>query len=122
MLHRFAAGGISGSIGIAIANPIERVKVILQDSTGPRESAIAVARRVMAKEGLPGFWAGLRANVARTFLVCAAEQVLACLPSASSSLPPPFYELGRASSGVMAWKREEARTRAVKSIACTRAC
>ena len=79
MVHRFAAGGISGAIGITLANPVERVKVILQDSTGPRETATAVARRVMAKEGLAGFWAGLRANVARTFLVCAAEQVLPSL-------------------------------------------
>ena len=41
----------------------------------------------MAKEGLAGFWAGLRANVARTFLVCAAEQVLPPLPIEEGTTP-----------------------------------
>jgi hypothetical protein len=68
------AGGISGAIGISVANPMERVKVILQDDTGPRQRACAVARRVLKREGIAGFWAGVEANVFRTFLVCAAEQ------------------------------------------------
>lgn len=71
-LQRLLAGGTAGAIAISVFNPTEVVKTQVQTS----KEAVAlgtVIRRVMARDGVLGFWAGLKPNIARTFLVNAAE-------------------------------------------------
>lgn len=69
---RLAAGGSAGAIAIAVFNPTEVVKTQVQTSV-EKIGMIAVCKKVWAKDGILGFWAGVRPNVARTFLVNAAE-------------------------------------------------
>jgi len=71
-LQRLLAGGTAGGISIAIFNPTEVLKTQLQTAQG----AITVGgiiQRVYEKNGITGFWAGVKPNVLRTFLVNAAE-------------------------------------------------
>jgi len=71
-LQRLLAGGTAGAIAISVFNPTEVVKTQVQtskDALGPG----AVIKRVYARDGVFGFWAGLKPNIARTFLVNAAE-------------------------------------------------
>jgi hypothetical protein len=71
---RLIAGGSAGSVAIAIFNPTEVVKTQVQTHTGAdRLGMMAVVRKVWATDGILGFWAGVKPNVARTFLVNAAE-------------------------------------------------
>jgi len=72
-LERLLAGGTAGGLAIAAFNPTEVVKTQVQAHQGARLRVGAVIRRVWQKEGLVGFWAGVRPNVMRTFLVNAAE-------------------------------------------------
>lgn len=70
---RLAAGGTAGACAITVFNPTEVLKTQMQaSSSGPVRMGDVVAR-VWQREGLLGFWAGVRPNVARTFLVNAAE-------------------------------------------------
>lgn len=69
---RLLAGGTAGGLAIAIFNPSEVVKTQVQADQG-RLRMRDVVSRVWTKDGVFGFWAGVRPNVTRTFLVCAAE-------------------------------------------------
>eukprot|EP00960_Hanusia_phi_P076273 768537-Hanusia_phi.AAC.11 len=71
-VNRLLAGGTAGAIGITVMNPAEVIKTKMQGS----RSATSVRQlfvEVWSHEGIFGFWAGIRPNVTRTFLVCAAE-------------------------------------------------
>lgn len=71
-VQRLLAGGTAGAIAISVFNPTEVVKTQVQTS----KEGVAlgeVIKRVMARDGILGFWAGLKPNIARTFLVNAAE-------------------------------------------------
>lgn len=70
--QRLLAGGTAGAIAISVFNPTEVVKTQIQTSATPLPIKDIVSR-VWQKDGLLGFWAGLRPNIARTFLVNAAE-------------------------------------------------
>jgi hypothetical protein len=83
--QRLAAGGTAGALSIAVFNPTEVLKTQMQtaaDATTMR----AVAARVHAEGGVLAFWSGLQPNVARTFLVNAAE--LGTYDEAKSRLAP----------------------------------
>lgn len=69
---RLLAGGTAGGLAIMVFNPTEVLKTQMQTS---REgvSMGAVLRGVYANGGVPAFWAGWQPNLARTFLVNAAE-------------------------------------------------
>lgn len=69
---RLLAGGSAGGIAIAVFNPTEVVKTQVQTSPD-RMPMSTVIKKVWATDGLLGFWAGVKPNVARTFLVNAAE-------------------------------------------------
>ena len=69
---RLLSAGTAGGIGIAIMNPTEVIKTQMQANT-ERLTMAGVARNVYSAGGLAGFWAGVQPNVARTFLVNAAE-------------------------------------------------
>lgn len=71
---RLAAGGTAGGVAIAVFNPTEVVKTQVQAHAGvDRLSMMSVMKKVWHKDGLFGFWAGVKPNIARTFLVNAAE-------------------------------------------------
>jgi len=70
---RLAAGGTAGACAITIFNPTEVLKTQMQASSGGPVRMGDVVARVWQRDGLLGFWAGVRPNVARTFLVNAAE-------------------------------------------------
>lgn len=70
--QRLLAGGTAGSISIMVFNWTEVLKTQLQTSSkGTTMREILV--RVYSKDGILGFWAGWKPNIARTFLVNAAE-------------------------------------------------
>jgi len=72
-MQRLAAGGTAGALAIAVFNPTEVVKTKVQTNTGVGMRMTDVVGRIWAQDGLLGFWAGIRPNIARTFLVNAAE-------------------------------------------------
>eukprot|EP00439_Symbiodinium_sp_Y106_P032867 s2867_g3.t3 len=87
-VQRLAAGGTAGALAIAVFNPAEVIKTQVQTHTGSGLSMAVVARRVWEQDGIAGFWAGVRPNIARTFLVNAAE--LGTYDEAKSRLMPHF--------------------------------
>jgi len=87
-VQRLAAGGTAGALAIAVFNPAEVIKTQVQTHTGSGLSMAVVARRVWEQDGIAGFWAGVRPNIARTFLVNAAE--LGTYDEAKSRLKPHF--------------------------------
>lgn len=72
-VQRLAAGGTAGALAISVFNPAEVVKTQVQTHHGGGLRMRDVISRVWQKDGVAGFWAGLAPNVARTFLVNAAE-------------------------------------------------
>eukprot|EP00392_Amoebophrya_sp_AT5.2_P011826 g11916.t1 len=77
-LFRLAAGGIAGGTSIAVFNPFEVAKTKIQAQTPTTSSSasqkppltvLQVFRDVYKVDGVCGFWAGVRPNVIRTFLV-----------------------------------------------------
>lgn len=72
---RLAAGGTAGAVAISIFNPAEVLKTQLQTNQSAEGGVTmsSVSRKIYAKDGILGFWAGLQPNIMRTFLVCAAE-------------------------------------------------
>lgn len=73
-LVRLLAGGTAGGIAIAVFNPTEVVKTQVQTHVGAdKMRMMTVIKKVWTTDGIAGFWAGVKPNVARTFLVNAAE-------------------------------------------------
>lgn len=70
--HRFVAGGISGVIGIICFNWTEVIKTQMQSSIETK-SMTSVCRQIYQTEGFEGFFAGLKPNILRTFLVNATQ-------------------------------------------------
>lgn len=70
--QRLCAGGSAGAISIALFNWTEVIKTQKQTSTSTLSIA-SIVRKVWRAGGVRGFWAGVQPNVARTFLVNAAE-------------------------------------------------
>ena len=88
-VERLLAGGTAGALSITVFNPTEVLKTQIMTSTTPQTMS-SVIRRVYAKEGVLGFWAGLAPNISRTFLVNAAE--LGTYDQAKSMLIPHVGE------------------------------
>jgi hypothetical protein len=72
-LEKLMAGGTAGCLSITVFNPTEVLKTKMMTAAGIEPSMNGVARAVYRAEGLRGFWAGYKPNLARTFLVNAAE-------------------------------------------------
>ena len=70
--QRLMAGGAAGAISITVFNPVDVVKTQMMTSA-EATSMSTVFRNIWGRQGLLGFWAGYPPNVARTFLVNAAE-------------------------------------------------
>ena len=86
---RLLAGGTAGAIAITVFNPTEVLKTRMQSAT-EATSMRAVVGNVYRSGGVLSFWAGLQPNVARTFLVNAAE--LGTYDQAKESLKPLLGE------------------------------
>lgn len=71
-LERLLAGGTAGALAITVFNPTEVVKTQIMTHEG-KQTMRGVVKRVFQSDGISGFWAGLSPNIARTFLVNAAE-------------------------------------------------
>jgi hypothetical protein len=85
--QRLAAGGTAGGLSISIFNPAEVIKTQVQTHRGSSSISMAeVASKVWRNDGIFGFWAGVKPNVARTFLVNAAE--LGTYDEAKSRIQP----------------------------------
>lgn len=79
----FAFGGLSGMIGTAVIQPIDTVKVRIQlvgESQGlaggkqtVSKSPFSVARGILAKEGVRGFYRGLDSALFRQATYCTAR-------------------------------------------------
>ena len=74
-LQKVLAGGTSGAVGIAIANPTELVKIRMQsDKDGSRyKSTIQAFSHIVKNEGILGLWQGVLPNMQRAFIVNAME-------------------------------------------------
>jgi len=72
---RFLAGGIAGSIGISIFNPVEVIKVRMQADRNRRHypNLRNGLKTVIQSEGYLGLWRGILPNIQRAFIVNAAE-------------------------------------------------
>ena len=71
---RVLAGGTAGAFGITIMNPTEVLKTQLQSNKSNELLTMRqVVKQVYKTDGILGFWAGLKPNIARAFLVNAAE-------------------------------------------------
>lgn len=71
-LDRLLAGGSAGAIAIVVFNWAEVIKVQIQ--VDPNKLGIMnAARQIYASNGFLGFWAGIKPNITRTFIVNAAE-------------------------------------------------
>eukprot|EP00941_MAST-03F_sp_MAST-3F-sp1_P005499 g5499.t1 len=87
-LKRLAAGGIAGATSITIFNPLEVLKTKMMIFSGSQRqlSMLQVAKTIYKADGIVGFWAGYKPNIARVFLVNAAE--LGTYDEAKSHLVP----------------------------------
>ena len=72
--QRLMAGGTAGALAITVFNPTEVIKTqMMTSSASITPSMLSIGRSVVQRDGVLGLWAGLKPNVARTFLVNAAE-------------------------------------------------
>lgn len=82
LFEKILAGGISGCIGAALANPADLLKVRLQAAMAsslrgqgtPSVSLLSSFSTIVQKEGgIPALWQGVGANVQRAALLTAAQ-------------------------------------------------
>ncbi|KAF0693935.1 Aste57867_15155 [Aphanomyces stellatus] len=73
--QKLMAGGMAGALSISIANPVDVIKVRMQaDRSGALYSGIGDAMtKIYHTEGYGGFLKGVGPNIARGFIVNAAE-------------------------------------------------
>lgn len=68
-LRLFIAGGLAGAVAKTCVAPLERVKMLLQvqsmGESGRRLGIAAMARDVLQRDGVRGFWRGNTANTVR---------------------------------------------------------
>ncbi|KAI8897358.1 mitochondrial carrier domain-containing protein [Globomyces pollinis-pini] len=71
---KIAAGGLSGMIGAAIANPTDLIKVRFQASAAAGHVTIwSTVRDIVSKEGIPGLYRGVGPTTQRAIIVTAAQ-------------------------------------------------
>ena len=84
-LQRLFSGGAAGAISITVFNPTEVIKTQIQTSAS-NQTIRSVFSKVLRRGGILSFWSGLPPNIARTFLVNAAE--LGTYDEAKSKIVP----------------------------------
>lgn len=70
--QRLLAGGSAGAISISVFNPTEVIKTQIQ-TAAEAKTMRSVVRQIFQQGGVLAFWSGFQPNIARTFLVNAAE-------------------------------------------------
>lgn len=70
--QRLLAGGTAGAISITVFNPTEVIKTQIQTASSTKTMR-SVISNIYKQGGIFAFWSGLQPNIARTFLVNAAE-------------------------------------------------
>ena len=70
---KLLAGGTSGIIGSAIANPADLLKVRIQAQTGVKEGLWAMARGIVQRDGVSGLWQGVRPSMTRAAVLTASQ-------------------------------------------------
>ena len=79
LLQKIAAGMVTGGIAISFANPTDVVKIRMQAqgrlpaAERPYKNSMDAYSKIMAKDGITGFWVGWGPNVARNAIINAAE-------------------------------------------------
>ncbi|KAI8895175.1 mitochondrial carrier domain-containing protein [Globomyces pollinis-pini] len=73
-MEEIAAGGLSGMIGAAIANPTDLIKVRFQASSAASHVTIwSTVRDIVSKEGIPGLYRGVGPTTQRAILLTASQ-------------------------------------------------
>jgi|TARA_B110000208_G_scaffold165754_2_gene204197 solute carrier family 25 protein 14/30 len=71
---KICAGGLTGSLGSAIANPVDLIKTRMQaDSSSNPMTTSQHFKGIFAKSGIRGFWLGVGPNVTRAALLGATK-------------------------------------------------
>eukprot|EP01063_Lacrimia_lanifica_P008083 TRINITY_DN15212_c0_g1_i1.p1 TRINITY_DN15212_c0_g1~~TRINITY_DN15212_c0_g1_i1.p1 ORF type:complete len:287 (+),score=76.42 TRINITY_DN15212_c0_g1_i1:84-944(+) len=71
---RFAAGGISGGVGAAVANPTDLLKARMQSDVAATPTRMrAHVRRIYHAGGVRGFWVGVGTTVSRAVVLGATN-------------------------------------------------
>lgn len=79
LIQKIMAGAATGGIAISFANPTDVVKIRLQaqgrlpPAERPYSGSIDAYKKIMAKDGITGFWVGWGPNVLRNAVINAAE-------------------------------------------------
>jgi len=79
LLQKILAGMTTGGIAISFANPTDVVKIRMQaqgrlpPEQRPYKGSMDCYSKIMAKDGITGFWVGWGPNVARNAIINAAE-------------------------------------------------
>lgn len=70
---KLLAGGTSGIIGSAVANPADLLKVRIQAQAGARGSLWGMAADIVRRDGVAGLWQGVRPSMARAAVLTASQ-------------------------------------------------
>lgn len=91
---KIAAGMISGSVAAGVCNPTDMVKTRMQTGGAALRSPLAVARVIVAEDGVRGLWKGTTPSMVRgqgALLAAAFFSLLCCQGAAlgATLLPSP---------------------------------
>ena len=62
---KFLAGSMSGSMGSLVGNPFDVLKTMMMANAKERSSVGTLIRRMLADQGIGGFYRGIEANILR---------------------------------------------------------
>jgi len=69
-LKKFGAGSAAGALGSLAGNPFDVLKTRLMTAEGPNKPSLStVAKELLAKQGIGGFYRGIDSNVARAMVL-----------------------------------------------------
>jgi len=80
-LKKFGAGSAAGALGSLAGNPFDVLKTRLMTAEGPTKPGLTtVAKELLAKQGVAGFYRGIDSNVARAMVLNGTK--MACYDTA----------------------------------------
>jgi hypothetical protein len=66
---KFLAGSLSGSIGSVVGNPFDVMKTLMMANAKEKTSFPKLAQRLLADQGVAGFYRGIEANILRACML-----------------------------------------------------